>query len=230
MLAGPHEFLADNPFLYGHHAKGEAKNSLPPPSEAAKALAAYRLLAFDAGWLSARSGRWLQEGGGGLPSGFELVEAAPVSRVLQSPLGPIGLVLFPEGPTPGKSPTPEQRALVLEAGRKLAPNCVLVIGISPWGYVGERDFLPEARGVFSCIFGGGEGVGFGFSVPEKSPDVLWLRPDSQGRAVNVLELFALPAKGAPWKEGQHFEAWLEFLDDSFRADPAMLNIVGQAPE
>lgn len=230
VVAGPHEFLPDDPFLYGHHAQGEKKNSMPPAADAKIALAAYNLTHTDAGWMSPKSAQWFMQNAGSLPAGFSQVNDTPVSRVFGSPAGKIGIVFFPEGPVPGKGPTPEQAQACLAAGKKLQKGCALVIGVSPWGYVGERDFLPLAQGVFNCLFGGGEGVGFGFTVPEKTPDVLWLRPDSKGRAVNVLELYTLPRQGEAWKENTHFGAWLEFLDNSFTADPDVLRIVGNAPK
>lgn len=231
MIAGPYEFLADDPFVYGQHAPDGKKNSLPPSTPARTALAAHNLLRHDAGWLSAKAGGWLLRDAGNTPHGYSLMGKEPVSKVLETALGDVGLVLFPEGPAPWKGPTPEQEKAVLAAGKALRGRCVLVLGISPWGYVGERDFLPKARNVFSCILGGGEGVGFGFSVPEKTPEVLWLRPDSQGRAVNVLEILLQPEKGAhyAWREGKSFEAWLQFLDDDFPPDAAMLRIVGSPP-
>lgn len=165
---------------------------------------------------------------GALPPRFHMVAKEPVNLKLKSPLGAIGLVLFPEGPVPGKGPAKEQVEAALKAGKALRSACVLVIGVSPWGYVGERDFLPKAEGIFDCIFGGGEGVGFGFSVPEKTPRILWLRPDSQGRAINMLELLEKPDPKSrlPWVEGKSFNASLEFLHDEYPSDPAMLKLVG----
>jgi len=215
--------------LYGIHAK--SKNASPPAESARVALAAYNLLNADLGWLSKKSAEWLRRNAGGIPRGFVEVGSEPVTRLLDSPVGPLGFVLFPEGPKPGRSPTPKQIATVVAAGKSLKDQAVMVVGISPWGYVGERDFLPEAQGVFDCILGSGEGVGFPSAVPQKTPGVLWIRPDAAGRSINLLELYVKPQIGqkTAWIERTTFGASLEFLGNNRPPDPAMLRVVGSPP-
>lgn len=229
VLCGPYEFLADDPWLYGPYAGPEAHNTLPTAPEARTAHAAYTLLGVDAGWLSGKAAQWLKKDAGSLPRGFSMAGATPLARTIDTAIGSIGIVFFPEGPAPGKGPSPEQERAVLEAGRSLRGKCTLILGISPWGYVGERDFLPKAEGVFNVILGGGEGVGFSHSLSNKAPGVLWLRPDSQGRAVNLLNILTLPSKSTPylWREDVTFTANLEWLDGTYRSDPAMEKIVGK---
>lgn len=226
-LAGPYEFLADDPWLYGPYA-AEGKNAgLPGAGESKTALAAYALLQADVGWLSPRAARWFHQSTGATPPGFSEVGATPVSRTISTPIGLVGIVLFPEGSVQGKGPEQQQEQAVLAAGRALKDRCSLVIGISPWGYAGERDFLPKAEGVFHVIMGGGEGVGFSHAISDKRPGLLWLRPDTQGRAINVLEILTLPGKDFAWRENVTFRAKLDWLDDEVRPDPAMEQIVGQ---
>jgi hypothetical protein len=219
----------DDPFVYGHLAPQNTRNTFPPAEDARTALTVQKLLRVNLGWLSARAERWLREAGGDIPANYETPQQRPVVRVLESEAGTIGVVLFPEGVEPGKGPGPQGEQAVLEAGRSLKSKVGLVLGVSPWGYTGERDFIPKAAGVFDVILGGGEGIGFDLSLRE-NPTVLWLRPDSQGRAVNVLELLEVPANGKPmrWKENDTFRANLEFLDDTCPSDPAMQAVVDKA--
>ena len=173
---------------------------------------------------------------GKIPPGYQVVDADPVSRIIDTRLGKVGVLLFPQGPVPGRAPTPAQEQKVLAVGRALRAQTVLLLGVSPWGLAGEKQFLPKARGVFDCILGGGEGVGFAQSLSEKSPGVLWLRPDGKGRAVNIVEILEAPNRNARpqaqsgidpvWIEGRTFRAELEFLDSSFPSDPAMRNVIG----
>lgn len=229
VLAGPYEFLADDPFLYGIYNTNKQAPPLPPAEDARLALAAHALLRVDSGWLSAKAAQWMRQAAGALPPGYAVVEKEPVVHIVETGIGKVGIVLFPEGPTPGKGPTPELEERVLAAGRRLQGQTALTLGVSPWGFVGERDFLPKAQGIFACILGSGEGVGFAFSVPEKNPGVLWLRPDNQGRAVNILELLQMPGQNSlpEWREGVTFNAKLEFLDHRYRPDPAMEQIIGR---
>ena len=226
-LAGPYEFRADDPWLYGAYASELAKKDMPGEEEAKTALAAYSLLGFDMGWLSPKAAAWFRRYTGTTPSGFREVGGEPVSRTISTPVGKIGLVLFPEGPVQGKAPSPDQEQAALAAGRALRDTCALVVGISPWGYVGERDFLPKAAGIYNVLMGGGEGVGFSHSLSDRRPGLVWLRPDTQGRALSVLEIRQLPGKNFVWKENETFRAKLEWLGDDVRPDPAMAKIVGE---
>lgn len=224
MLAGPYEFLVDNPFKYG--GGGE-----PAPEEAKLALAAYKLLHVDAGWLSARAAAWLKKAAGGIPPRFAEMRAKPVSRTIDTVIGPVGVVLFPEGPAPGKGPGPGQEEAVLAAAKALQKTCVMVVGISPWGSVAERAFLPKAQGVFTCLLGGGEGVAFSSSSVNTAPGVIWSRPDPQGRAVNMIEFYTLPQKNGAFtaKEGVSFASHLQFLDASCPSLPSMQRLIGDPP-
>ena len=226
VIAGPYEFLIDDPFTYGIYAQ----NPPPTPShkEAVCALKAHTLLHVDLGWLSPSAAQWLSKATGKIPPGYQLVNSQPISRIVSTAIGKIGIVLFPQGPTPGKAPSPEQEQKVLEAGRALQSQTRFVIGVSPWGLLGEKNFLPKAQGVFACILGGGEGVAFAQSVDTQTPGILWARPDSQGRAVNVLEILEISKPGAAqqWIEGVSFRANLLFLGNSYPPDPAMERIVG----
>lgn len=230
VIAGPYEFLADDPFTYGSYAPDRAKNSLPAPEYARLALSVHNLLRVNCGWLSHKAGDWLHKATGSLPLGFRVVGSEPLVQILDTASGKIGVVLFPEGRKPGSAPDAATVQKTLAAGKTLAGKVRLVIGVSPWGYKAERDFLKKAEGVYGCILGGGEGIGFDFFLRE-TPKVLWIRPDSQGRGVNILELLTLPGLGeAPrWKQNSTFRAYLEFLDDQFPADPAMLQLVGPPP-
>jgi hypothetical protein len=226
VLAGPYEFAADDPFRFGHLAEPGGKGTLPPAAEAVFTRKLHAMLQVDAGWISQKAAGWLTNAGGP-PAGYLVVGGEPRDRILRTPAGPVGIVFFPEGPVPGKGPTPDQERRVLERGGKLRGQVLLLLGVSPWGLVAEKSFLPKAGGIFDCILGGGEGVGFGFSLAEKVPGLIWLRPDGRGRAVNVLELNTMPDGKKPfvWEEGRTFNARLDFMGEGVPADKAALELI-----
>ncbi|MDL2316337.1 hypothetical protein LJC59_04575 [Desulfovibrio sp. OttesenSCG-928-A18] len=203
---------------------------MPGPDDARLALAAHNLLRVDAGWLSPKAALWLKGTNGKIPTGYIAMGDKVVTRIVDTAAGKIGLVFFPQGPVPEKAPTPEQEEQALAAGKALHGKVNLVIGISPWGAVGETAFLRKASGVFGCLLGSGEGIGFAQSLSE-ARGVFWVRPDSQGRAINVLEILEMPAPGTTpeWLEGVTFRANMDFLDDSCPTDAAMLRLIGAPP-
>jgi hypothetical protein len=227
VLAGPYEFTDDDPFRFGHLAEQGRNASPPPAAEAVFTRKLQAMLQVDAGWISRNAAAWLNTAAGGIPAGYLEIGREARDRIVQTPAGPVGIVFFPEGPVPGKGPTPEQARQVLERGKKLRGQVPLLLGISPWGLVAEKNFLPEAGGIFDCILGGGEGVGFGFSLAEKVPGLIWLRPDGKGRAVNVLELNRMPDGKTPfaWEEGRTFNARLDFMGENVPADKAALDLI-----
>ncbi|MDR2668704.1 MAG: hypothetical protein LBC14_01965 [Desulfovibrio sp.] len=227
VLAGPYEFTADDPFCYGHLAEKGRRAASPPAAEAVFARKLQAMLQVDAGWISRNAAAWLNNAAGGIPAGYLEISGEPRDKIVRTPAGPVGIVFFPEGPVPGKAPTPDQERQVLEKGRTLRGQVPLLLGISPWGLVAEKNFLPKAGGIFDCILGGGEGVGFGFSLAEKVPGLIWLRPDGKGRAVNVLELNSMPGGKTPfvWEEGRTFNARLDFMGESVPADKAALELI-----
>ena len=139
------------------------------------------------------------------------------------------MVLFPVGAGSDRAPTEAQKRRVLAAGRELKAKTDFVIGVSPWGFSAEQAFLPQAQGVFACLFGGGDGPPFACSLTANAPGTLWLRPENRGRAVTALNLIAIPRGGAPlrWSEGVSFTATLDYLSSKYQSNRAMEAITGK---
>ncbi len=166
---------------------------------------------------------------GKIPSGYAEVSGEPVSLIKNTPAGKLGLVLFPRGSGPYYQPTLEQQAAVLRAATDLKPKVSLVMGISPWGQASEQEFLPKARGIFSCILGGGPGPAFAQAFPSGDTSLLWARSDMNGRAVLELSLLQMPVSGtsAAWLDGVTFTSHLVILGPRYPSDPAMETLVGK---
>ncbi|MDR3176823.1 MAG: hypothetical protein LBU06_09890 [Desulfovibrio sp.] len=232
VIAGPYEFLADDPTRFGHLAEEGRKNSFPSAEEASLALKVHELLRVDTGWISGKAARWLRGETGRIPPGYLVSEGKSVSRLLNTRAGSVGVVFFPEGPVPGKGPGPGQESEVLAAGKALREKAALLVGVSPWGAAAEKKFLPKAQGVFDCILGGGEGIGFDFIFAEGSSSPIWIRPDVKGRAVNVLEIYLPPLAGSSfvWSEGKTYNAWLDFMGEGVPVHRAALELIGPRRE
>ncbi len=247
MLAGADEFVADGLVPTGAFVLPAAQKPsqaapaalanpaapvYPAREKAALALKAYNYLKVDAGRLSPYTAGWLKKSAGAVPSGFSVVDDAPVAVSMNTRAGVVGVLFFPVGKNPGRTPTEEQFAQVVKAGNKLKFSSDLVIGVSPWGMQGERDFLPHAQGVFDCLLGAGEGPGFAQSISGSAPGVLWARPDTSGRAVNVIEIMELPTRGQAgnWLEGITFKASLTYLEMKLAPDRGMIGIIGEPPK
>ncbi len=242
MLAGADEFLAD---AFGGYSTAGA---LPPTAErsvddrafmrimpeaddAKKAYAAHNLLKIDAGYLTTTAATWFRGATANIPKGYTVVDKKPESSICSIGGYRVGVVFFPRGAGAGFVPTQEQKKRILAEGASLASKVDFVIGVSPWGSDAEQAFLPEAQGVFACIFGGGDGIPFSHSVQPSAPGVLWVRSENRGRGVTVVNLLEIPRKGVPfiWKEGRTFTASIEYLSNKYRDDRAVEAIIGKPP-
>ncbi len=228
-IAGPYEFPPD------------AKASEPPlandagPASPKLHLALHDALGVDAGWLSPASEAWFFSGAGKFPKGYSTVKKSPETRLLSVFGTTIGLVFFPEIAEPSPEPdAPDSiQAQCLKAGRTLGAKADFIIGVSPWGMDAERDFLSLADGVFNLILGAGEGLGFAQAFDSRAPGVLWMRSDSLGRGMTILELEQLPTAGQyPWIPGVTFNSRLEPLHPSIPTVPeidALIEGGGEKP-
>lgn len=236
VIAGPDEFLADAPRYTRKTKTGTAQpqdtpeDARPPAMEAPLSLAAHMALHVDAGFMSPRAAAWMEDNAGATPPGFHVVQSTPVSRLIPSPAGPIGVVFFPHGQGEAGIPTETQIKSVLAAGTALRAKAVLLIGVSPWGYDAEKSFLRQGEGIFHLLLGGGDGMPFAQAIATECPSILWSRPDSMGRAITDISLLELPPSAtsggrAQWLEGISFKARLVFLDDSYPSDPQMRQIL-----
>lgn len=244
VLAGPDEFLADAALPLsptnggGEAASGKFTLTKPQPlpgldkiqptrEQATVTLRAYNLLGIDAGWLSPEAERSFTTHGTAVPRGFHTVRDEPVSVVHKVGDTRIGILFLPRAAAED-APSPQQIQAAVRAGQTLQQQCDFVVAVSPWGITGEKRLLLAADGVFACLFGGGDGVPFPHSLLERAPTTLWLRSESKGKAVTLLELRRLPRAGAPlvWQEDVNFSARHVYLGPEMRQDAAMRKIIG----
>lgn len=221
-IAGPYEFSPDQPENPRKDTQGE-----PSEKQARKALKVQDYLKPDAGWLSPASGKWFLKHTGRTPEKYIPVEKAPEILLLERAQVRVGLVFFPEGSAEKKAPTRDETRAVLAAAESLKEKADLIIGVSPWGFALEQEFIEAARGAFSLILGGGTGIGFSHTTLSTTPETLWSRPDPGGRSVNIIEFFERPATGTPfyWIDGISFKAWQEPLGPSSPPDIGMQKII-----
>ncbi|WCB45424.1 hypothetical protein PH214_10090 [Nitratidesulfovibrio vulgaris] len=217
-IVGPGEFAPDN----GEDGAGRL---------AGLTRKGYDLLKVDDGYLSPKAAQWFMTHAGGTPAGFRSVDGPPQTRIHTVNAMRVAVVFFPPLPQGVDDPTPEMVRDALSAGRKARSGADLVIGVSAWGSLNERDMLPRCEGVFDILFGSGTGSAFDGTVDGVAPGVLWARPERDGKGVNVVEVLALPQPGQPndWVPGITIATRYIMLSDTVAHDPAMEAVIGSVP-
>ena len=234
-LAGSEEFLSDLDvirFASPEWNKNAPVNLHNESQKARRLVTGHSRLGTSVGYLLPEENDWLMEYAGKVPPGFQKVSTEPVSTLLSTPNGKVGIVLFPKGTGNNNQPSEAQIQAVLNAGKALQGKASLVLGVSPWGNVAEHRFLPRANGIYSILFGGGNGLSYTYSTEFSTPSLLWVRSESQGRAVNFLNVYEMPAPGhlPQWQEGISFSAGQTFLFLRLPPDQGMEKAIGKSAD
>ena len=217
VLAGPGEFYTDRA-----EVEPDKAERLTPIFHAA-----FSAMPYTAVYLSENSSAALKKASlPDLPNAVPLGNM-PVTRSFRAGTLTVGCVFLPSGKKEDGGPDPEQVLAAQQAAREASSAADLVVAVSPWGIYAENSLMPSLAGYFHIVLGGGRGI----AVPGQatgdpgSPGPLWARSDRRGRAINVLDIYALPLANSPWLEGVHFSSRLVFLDPSLPEEPAIRSLV-----
>ena len=217
VLAGPYEFYADRDEL-----SPDMLRRITPAL-----FSAFGRMPYTAIYLSPAADKALRDLGLTPPPQVVPVGDAPVTHVFRAGGITAACVFLPAGTAENNGPAPDQISAAQLAAKEAAATANLVIAVSPWGIQAENALAASFGGYFHIVLGGGEGI----AVPGQatgdhgSPGPLWARSDRRGRAVTVLDIFAVPAPGSPWLEGINFASRLAFLDPELPQDEPVLTLL-----
>lgn len=219
---GPGEFAPDAP--------GAAGELLAP--SAGLLRQAYSLALVDDGYLSRASSAWFTSHAGGIPAGFRPAEAAPTTKVHTIGNHTVAVVFFPEIPVGLAAPEPLQVRKTVEEGLRAQRAHALVIGVSPWGALAERQHLQELGSAFDILLGGGPGVPLEGSVDATASGLFWSRADIRGRSLNLMELGVWPSRAQPhnWLVGLNITVRQVVLNEAVPSDDAVKAVTDGIPD
>lgn len=140
------------------------------------------------------------------------------------------VVLFPP-PPPGK----EQPSLALieavdRTVSEMSPKPQIVVGLSPWGYFNEKDYLKQARNPVDILLGSGPGLALSGKIAADGRTV-WVRPYSRGKTLMQIEVLQWPERkhGFQWPD-KSVRVLSDPLDDKVRPDPETAAILATTPQ
>ena len=222
-LVGADEFVADRP---------ASAKALERPVSPHMVKALYKHLGVDAGYLSAASSAWF--GAEGLPDNLYRIETTPQTSLLVRGGLRVALVFLPTlaamGQDAGAALVPVLQRSLQEA-RSAAD---VLVAVSPWGFEAEEALSPQLARYADVLVGGGSGAPFAeervrVSGQPDAPDMLWIRPDVDGRCSSIVHV-ARPSKSTAAKGQQaafRFSAQEICPDTRFDPDPAVETLLSR---
>ena len=124
---------------------------------------------------------------------------APVTVIAIQPDDKIRFIRFPSLPRGQDVPSRDtidklSRKVMAERG-----NSRLVVALSDWGWIGEREYLAQnPKGVPDILLGSGLGSGVNGRVEAKGR-CLWVRPYDKGRTLSMIQVMAWPNHSGRFK-------------------------------
>ena len=213
-------------FIAGPYELQDIDENKSPAAKAPQVVGqAYASLEYDAMMITPEDAAVL---GQDMPEALK-AWAAPVGKVASRSFERknlrIGLVYFPVLPSGKEQPSADQMEEVVKQARALRADGNVVIGVSPWGFAGEKVFLEKYTGPdqpVDILLGGGHGSGERGKLAADG-STAWLRSFSKGKAVNFVRLENISErhKDSYRKPESEVRFELAVLDESAPIDPLM---------
>ncbi|MFH1913994.1 MAG: hypothetical protein ABIK45_06955 [Pseudomonadota bacterium] len=172
---------------------------MPDPRIVERLITAFGMMPYDIGLI----GRFELENLSRMglePEPFrQTAEAAPFT-VLETPAGDrIGFLRFPTLPMGEDIPSKKQIEAISRQIEHERDSVRLLVGLSDWGWVGEREYLAQRpRLVPDILLGSGRGSGVNGRI-EANGRSLWVRPYDKGQTVSEIRVLAWPERSGDFR-------------------------------
>lgn len=132
----------------------------------------------------------------------------------------IAFYRFPSLPEGKDIPSDQAMNRIARELKPLLASYDLVIALSHWGWVAEREYLAQNPDIVpDMLFG--SGLGSGVNRVEADGRCVWVRPYDKGRTVSEIQLFTWPdrSKRFIWNEPEYIKTLTIGLGDQYDDHP-----------
>jgi len=195
-----------------------------PASQVLNGLAkSFDLMKYDVGLLAQGEAIAMNDAGVVSESWRKTAKDEPFTVIESSNGDKIGFLRFPSLPKGVDMPSANLINEISKAVKKERDNVRLLIGLSDWGWVGEREYLaqnPDFAPDF--LFGSGRGSGVNGRI-EADGRCVWVRPYDKGRTVSEVQVYTWPGRTGSfeWKEPDNIKSLSTGLGDQYNDNPAV---------
>ena len=193
-----------------------------PAPEVLNGLAkSFDLMKYDIGLLAKDEAAALNDAGVVAESWQKTAIDAPFTVVQSKNGNKIGFMRFPSLPNGEDIPSADLIRKITKAVKKERDNVRLLVALSDWGWVGEREYLAQNSDfVPDFLFGSGRGSGVNGRL-EADERCIWVRPYDKGRTVSEIQVYAWPDRSASfsWEEPDNIRTLSTGLGDQYQDNP-----------
>jgi len=182
---------------------------------------AFDLIKYDVGFLAEREASGLSGTDVPFDATRETASEAPVTAIATQKGDKIRFIRFPSLPKGLKEPSRDiidKVSRMITAERKKSR---LVVALSDWEWIGEREYLAQnPKVVPDILLGSGLGSGVNGRVGAEGR-CLWVRPYDKGRTIGKIELMAWPdhTRSFKWKLSENVRCTSVGLGDEYMDNP-----------
>jgi len=199
-----------------------------PAPEVLNGLAkSFDLMKYDIGLLAKSEADVLRDAGVKAETWRQTAKEAPYTVIKSSNGDKIGFLRFPSLPNGEDIPSADLIKIITKTIKKERDNVRLLVGLSDWGWVGEREYLAQNPDyVPDFLFGSGRGSGVNGRL-EANERCAWVRPYDKGRTVSEIQVYAWPGRSASftWKEPENIKTLSTGLGDQYEDNPDVSEIL-----
>lgn len=171
----------------------------PDPRILDSLMQAYRLIGYDIGLAGQAEAEALARLGIEPEPVRRTAENAPFTVIETASGDRIGFIRFPSLPQ-GRDIPPQR--LIEEISRRIKQerdSVRLLVALSDWGWVGEREYLAQKPDfVPDILLGSGRGSGVNGRI-EANGRCLWVRPYDKGQTVSQIQVQSWPERTGSFK-------------------------------
>lgn len=205
-------------------------NGAVPSQEFLNRLAkAYDLMKYDVALLGQEEADVFEEAGAKPDTTRKTARQATITKVTIDGGKTIAFLRFPSMRSGDDMPSDKLMNRISAMIREVKNSSDLIIGLSDWGWVGEREYLANnPDSIPDVLFGSGLGSGVDGRV-EADGRCVWIRPYDKGRTISELQVIKWPerSKGYVWKEPDNFMVLSTGLGDKYSDHPDVSALLDQ---
>ncbi len=178
---------------------------------------AYSFMQYDVALLTERESQALHQAGVTPPAPWK-THSESAFREMVLPHGKrVGFIVFPPLPEGAELPDDALLETIGKEVRKAVAGVDLLIGLSDWGIIAEREYLSRRpKNAPDILLGSGRGTGIRGQIMNEGR-IFYARSYDKGKAINRIEILRWPRRHGEfmWISGENIALSLISLDNHY---------------